>query len=113
MPLKFINLYYDFVLFFVPSPMRSRNSSTVADAIFTLVRLFDVNVCQCCQYSLMLLSICENAQQTYNNINECLTAHSPPTCQRELQGFASNGKPSPYYCIGISLALSCGHGCVC
>ena len=38
MPLKLINLYYDFVLFFAPSPMRSRNSSTVADAIFTLVR---------------------------------------------------------------------------
>ena len=38
MPLKFINLYNDFVLFFAPSPMRSSNSSTVADAIFTLVR---------------------------------------------------------------------------
>ena len=38
MPLKFINLCYDFVLFFASSPMRSRNSSTVADAIFTLVR---------------------------------------------------------------------------
>ena len=37
MPLKFINLCYDFVLFFAPSPMRSRNS-TVADAIFRLVR---------------------------------------------------------------------------
>ena len=48
-------------------------------------RLSDVNVCQCCQYSLMLLSICENAQQTYSNINECLTAHSLQTCQRELQ----------------------------
>ena len=75
-----------FVLFFASSPMRSRKSGTVADAIF--LRLFDVNVCQCCQYSLMLLSICENTQQTYNNINECLTAHSPQTCQRELQGFA-------------------------
>ena len=38
MPLKFINLCYDFVLFFASSPMRSRNSGTVADAIFTLVR---------------------------------------------------------------------------
>ena len=38
MPIKFINLCYDFVLFFAPSPMRSRNSSPVADAIFTLVR---------------------------------------------------------------------------
>ena len=65
--------------------MRSRNSSSVADAI---LRLFGVNVCQCCPYSLMALSICENAQQTYNNINECLTAHSPQKCQRELQGFA-------------------------
>ena len=63
--------------------MRSRNSSTVADAIFTL--LSDVNVYQCCQYSLMMLSICENAQQADNNINECLKAHSPQTCQRELQ----------------------------
>ena len=42
MPLKFINLCYDFVLFFASSLWRSRNSSTlgysVADAIFTLVR---------------------------------------------------------------------------
>ena len=38
MPLKFINLCYDFVLFFASSHMRSRNSSAVADAIFTLVR---------------------------------------------------------------------------
>ena len=37
MPLKFINLCYDFVLFFDSSPMRSRNSSTVADAIFTML----------------------------------------------------------------------------
>ena len=38
MPLKIINLCYDFVLFFASSPVRSRNSSAVADAIFTLVR---------------------------------------------------------------------------
>ena len=36
MPLKLINLCFDFVLFFASSPMRSHNSSTVADAIFTL-----------------------------------------------------------------------------
>ena len=77
MPLKFINLCYDFVLFFASSPMRS-----------PFLRLSDINVCQCCQYSLMLLSVCENPQQTYNNINEYLTAHLPQTCQRELQGFA-------------------------
>ena len=33
MPLKFINLCNDFVLFFASSPMRSRNSSTVAFVI--------------------------------------------------------------------------------
>ena len=38
MPLEFINLCYDFVLFFDSSPMRSHNSSTVADAIIALVR---------------------------------------------------------------------------
>ena len=38
MPLKFINLRYDFVLFFASGPMRSRNSSTVVDAFFTFVR---------------------------------------------------------------------------
>ena len=44
MPLKIINLCYDFVLFFASSPMRSRNSSTVADAIFTLVRCSRLSV---------------------------------------------------------------------
>ena len=40
MPLKFIN----FVLFFGSCPMGSRNSSTVADAIFTLVRCSRLSV---------------------------------------------------------------------
>ena len=66
------------------------NLATLADAIFTLCSTFTdhVNICQCCQNSLILLSICETFQQTDNNISECLTAHSPQTCQRELKGFA-------------------------
>ena len=37
----------------------------------------------------MVLSICKNAQQTYNNINECLTKrHICLKNVRELQGFA-------------------------
>ena len=44
MPLKFINLCYDFVLFFASCPMRSRSSSSVADAIFTLVRCLRLSV---------------------------------------------------------------------
>ena len=70
MPLKIINLCYYFVLFFASCPMRSRNSSTVADAIFTLVR--------CSRLSVLIDVV----------VNECLTARSPQTCQRELQSFA-------------------------
>ena len=55
------------------------NLATLADAILRLLNVNHVNVCQCRQYSFMLLSICETAQQK--------TTSSPQTCQRELQGF--------------------------
>ena len=44
MPLKFINLRYDFVLFFASGPMRSRNSSTVVDAFFYVCSMSTLSV---------------------------------------------------------------------
>ena len=85
MPLKLDK--FAFMIVFCSS-LTSMNLAILADVILCLFNVKHANVCQCCQYSLMLLSICETAQQIDNNIYECLTAHSPQTCQSELHGFA-------------------------